>query len=334
MADSVLHSIVSRLMAKGKGFLAIDESSDSIKKRFEKVGIEDSEEMRRVYRQMLISAPGINEYVSGMILFDETMFQRSDDGIIFPELLKSKDMISLIKVDTGRVALPNHPGEKVVEGVDGLAKRFAKYKELGAEGAKFRSEIYIGSDIPSKYCLYVNAHQMARYASICQELDIVPVVEPEVLISGEHTIERAEEVGTQVLRGLFDEMEKHGVDLSGLILKTSMIISGDKCSIQATSEQVSEATARVLRATVPANVGGVVFLSGGQTPEQATENLQKIALLGGYPWPVTFSYARAIQGPALAHWKGKSENYSEAQKILVERARLNSLASKGEYRGE
>lgn len=334
MNSAVLKDIVSRLMSPGEGFLAIDENLSTIKKRFDKIDLENSEENRRTYRELLITAPGIEQYVSGMILFDETVFQRTSTGVLFPDFLKSKEIVTMVKVDMGRAPLAFHLGEKIVEGIDGLGKRLEKYKEMGAEALKFRSEIYIGPDMPSDYCLYTNMHLMGRYAAMCQELDMVPVMEPEVMITGDHTIDVAEKAVKKTLKALFAELPKHGVDIAGAILKTSMVISGDTCFAQAASEEVAKATANALKAVVPKELGGIVFLSGGQTPLQATENLQAIEILGPYPWPLSFSYGRALQASALEYWQGQKENYDEAQKLLLKRCKMNSLAVQGKYSPE
>lgn len=317
------------MVARGKGILAIDESHATCKKRFDALGITCDEAHRRNYRDLLISTPGIENAVAGMILFDETLRQKTLDGTPFPEVLKSKGMIPGIKVDAGAKDLALHPGEKVTEGLDGLRERLAEYKTLGAQFAKWRAVITIGKDIPSEACLLANAHALARYAALCQEADIVPMVEPEVLMDGDHSIERCAEVTEKILTLLFAQLEIQGVNLEATILKTSMVISGKSAASRASVAEVAERTVQVLKKNVPDSVAGVVFLSGGQSPEEATNHLNEMNKNFRLPWPLSFSYGRAIQQPTLEKWAGDEGNRTEAQKLLVFHADRNGLAATG-----
>lgn len=332
MASGELHTTAKAMVAKGKGILAMDESSGTCKKRFDKAGIADNVENRRAYRDLLLTAPGLADYVSGAILYDETIRQATSDGTAFPEFMKKAGIIVGIKVDTGAKDLAGFPGEKVTEGLDGLRERLAEYKKLGARFAKWRAVITIGDGIPSPGCYEANAHGLARYAALCQEAGIVPIVEPEVLIDGTHTLERCYAVTEETLRTVFRELAAQRIAFDGMILKASMVISGKECSKQAGVKDVAEQTVRCLRNTVPVSVAGVAFLSGGQTTEQASAHLNAMnTMFKDLPWPLTFSYARALQQPALDAWKGKPENVKAAQKLLLHRARLNSAASTGSY---
>ncbi len=328
-----------KMVAAGKGIIAADESANTCKKRFDAVGIESNEENRRRYRQMLFTAPGIEEYVSGVILFDETIRQSDDTGTPFPKLLAAKGILSGIKVDKGPVELALHTGEKITEGLDGLRERLAEYATLGAAFAKWRAVITIEDGIPSEACISTNAHVLARYAALCQEAGIVPMIEPEVLIDGSHSIERCYEVTETVLEECFEELEHQGVDLRATILKTSMVIAGNKSEKQSSPSEVADATVRVLQATVPHEIPGIVFLSGGQGDEQATANLNAMnrsaTLATNKPWPLTFSYSRAIQNPVLKKWAENPEtNVQAAQAALLFRCNMNSLASLGQYTEE
>ncbi|HYC34830.1 MAG TPA: class I fructose-bisphosphate aldolase [Usitatibacter sp.] len=321
------------MVAAGKGLLAADESAGTCKKRFDSVNVECTEENRRAYREMLFTTPGIAQYVSGVILFDETLRQKTKDGVNFGEYLKKNGIIPGIKVDAGAHDMPLHPGEKVTEGLDKLPGRMKEYFDMGARFAKWRAVITIGEGIPSMACLVANAHALARYSAACQEASIVPIVEPEVLLDGNHSAERSERVHQDTLEVLFHELERHGVSLEHVILKASMCVSGRDHSTQAGVQEVAERTLRVLKRTVPAALPGVVFLSGGQTDENATAHLDAMNRMGA-PWPLTFSYSRALQAVALKAWRGQAANVAAAQKAFLHRAHMNSLAAKGEWKAE
>ena len=322
------------MVARGKGVLAADESSGTCEKRFKSVGVECTEETRRTYRGLLFTTPGAEQYLSGVILFDETLRQKTNEGVLFPEYLAKKGILPGIKVDKGALDLALCPGEKVTEGLDGLRLRLAEYFKLGARFAKWRAVITIGEGIPSHACLYANAHALARYAALCQEASIVPMIEPEVLLDGSHTIERCEEVTEATLRATYAAMAAHHVSLEHLILKTSMVVSGKECSRQAPVDEVAERSIRVLRRTVPAAQPGIVFLSGGQSDEAATAHLSAMAAMKGLPWPLTFSYSRALQNPALKTWRGQAGNAAAAQKAFLHRAHMNGLAAQGKWKPE
>ena len=326
-----LEEIAKQLVASGKGILAADESSGTADKRFDAVGVEKTEENRRQYRQLLFTAEGVKNYLSGVILYDETIRQQSDSGQSFTEVLQAKGIIAGIKVDKGLIDLPGFPGEKVSQGLDGLSERLAEYSKVGAKFTKWRSVIAIGEGIPTQRCIDVNAEVLALYAGLVQEAGMVPIVEPEVLLDGSHTLEESKEVLTSTLQTLFTKLKEQRVNLAGLILKTSMALPGKDSGQTVTAEEVAEATAEALRTNVPEDVGGVVFLSGGQSSKQATANLNAIAKLGPFPWGVTFSFSRAIQDPVLTHWAGKAENAARAQKLYVQRLEMNSLATQGKY---
>ena len=319
------------MVAPGKGLLAADESAGTCKKRFDSVNVESTEENRRAYREMLFTTPGLAEYVSGVILFDETIRQKTKDGVNFAEYLRKNGILPGIKVDAGAHDMALHPGEKVTEGLDKLAERMQEYFRMGARFAKWRAVITIGENIPSAACIKANAHALTRYAAICQEASIVPVVEPEVLLDGNHTVERSESVHEDTLAALFHELERYGVSLEHVILKASMVVSGKENARQAPVQEVAERTLRVLKRTVPAALPGVVFLSGGQTDENATAHLDAMNRIGGAPWPLTFSYSRALQAVALKTWRGAAANVGAAQKAFHHRARMNSLAAKGQW---
>jgi len=320
------------MVAAGKGIIAADESASTCQKRFDSVGIECTEENRRLYRGTLFETAGLEQYISGVILYDETIRQKANDGTPFAELLAKKGIMPGIKVDAGAKDLALHPGEKVTEGLDGLRERLAEYKALGAKFAKWRAVITIGEGIPSKACIDANAHALARYAALCQEADIVPMVEPEVLIDGDHTLERCYEVSVATLKKTFEELNGQDVVMEGTILKASMVIAGKKAAKQSSVQEVAEATVKYLKETVPANLAGVVFLSGGQGDEQATAHLDAMNKIGNLPWPLSFSYSRAIQNPVLKKWaESPSANVTAAQDILLFRSRMNSLAAQGKY---
>src|SRR5258706_5841523 len=312
------------MVARGKGLLAADESAGTCKKRFDAVKVECNEETRRAYREMLFTTPGVGEFVSGVILFDETLRQSTKDGTNFGAYLQKNGIIPGIKVDAGVSDMALHPGEKVSEGLDKLAARMAEYFKLGARFAKWRAVITIGNGIPTTACLEANAHALARYSAICQEASIVPIVEPEVLLDGDHTAERSESVHLATLEALFTEVARQDVSLEHVILKASMCVSGKDNAKQASVAEVAERTLRVLKRTVPAALPGVVFLSGGQTDEKATAHLDAMNRIGGAPWPLTFSYSRALQNTALKTWRGASANLAAAQKAFHHRARMNS----------
>ena len=326
-----LNSVALAMVANGKGILAADESSPTIKKRFDSINAESTEENRRRYREMLFTAEGAADYIGGVILFDETIRQSTSDGVAFSQYLSDLGMIPGIKVDKGAKALAGFPGETVTEGLDGLRDRLAEYRDLGAKFAKWRAVINIGDGIPSEYGLSANAHALARYSALCQEAGIVPIVEPEVLMDGDHSIERCEEVTAAALDVVFAELKAHKVALEGIVLKPNMVISGSDASNRAAPQEVADATMRCLKAHVPVEVPGIAFLSGGQSAEEATEHLGLMNQMGDLPWELSFSYGRALQAPALAAWQGDEANYAAGQHALFKRAKLNSLAHLGEY---
>ena len=331
--DTKLMTETARAMvAAGKGLLAADESAGTCKKRFDSVNVECNEENRRAYREMLFATPGVSEFVSGVILFDETIRQKTRDGVNFADYLKKNNIIPGIKVDAGAHDMALHAGEKVTEGLDKLGERMAEYFKLGARFAKWRAVITIGEGIPTQACLDANAHALARYSAICQANSIVPIVEPEVLLDGNHSAERSEEVHLRTLETLFHELACQDVLLEHVILKASMCVSGKDNAKQAGVQEVAERTLRVLKRTVPAALPGVVFLSGGQTDENATAHLDAMNRMGPNPWPLTFSYSRALQAVALNTWRGQAGNVGAAQKAFHHRARMNSLAAKGQWK--
>lgn len=322
------------MVAKGKGILAADESNATIKKRFESIKVETSEEHRRSYRELLFTAPAVAESISGAILYDETLRQKTKDGTPFPQYLMKQGIIPGIKVDTGAKPLAGFAGETITEGLDGLRERLTEYRGLGALFAKWRAVIDIGEHIPSWYAIKANAGALARYAALCQENGIVPIVEPEVLMDGAHSIERCEEVTNLVLAIVFRELFEAKVLLEGIVLKPNMVISGKKAAHRAGPEVVAEATLRTLRRQVPPAVPGIAFLSGGQSSQEATLHLGLMNKLGPQPWTLTFSYGRALQDDALRSWAGAAGNIAAAQKAFAKRARLNGLAASGRYTAE
>ncbi len=328
---SELADIARAMVAPGKGILAADESTPTIKKRFDSIKAESTEENRRFYREMLFTTEGAEEFISGVIFFDETLRQSSADGTPFPKLLQEKGILPGIKVDKGAKDLPYAPGEKITEGLDGLRERVAEYRDLGARFAKWRAVISIGDGIPSDTCLDANAHALARYAALCTEGGLVPIVEPEVLMDGPHTAERCLEATTRALRKLYDELYRQRVNLTETILKPNMVLSGTECSTQADVATVAEMTLGCFRNAVPAEVPGIVFLSGGQSDQLATAHLNEMNKVGGSPWELSFSYGRALQAPALKAWRGKRENRDAGQKALYHRARCNGAARYGRY---
>ena len=334
MDKSLLAKTAAAMVAKGKGVLAADESSGTCETRFKSINTPCTEESRRAYRGLLFTTPGAEQFISGVILYDETIRQQTDEGTLFPDYMARKGILPGIKVDTGAKNLALCPGEKVTEGLDGLRERLAAYFKLGARFAKWRAVITIGDAIPTHTCLYANAHALARYAALCQEASIVPMIEPEVLLDGSHTIERCEEVSEATLRATYAALAAHGVSFEHTILKASMVVSGKSCARQAGADEVAERTLRVLKRTVPASQPGVVFLSGGQSDVSATAHLNAMASVKGLPWPLTFSYSRALQNPALNTWKGQSANAGAAQRAFHHRARMNGLAAQGKWKAE
>jgi fructose-bisphosphate aldolase class I len=330
MGAHELYETARAIVADHKGILAADESTGTIKKRFDSIGVESTEENRRFYRQLLFTAPGMEDAIGGVILYDETLRQSADDRTPFAEVLASKGVIPGIKVDTGAHDLAGFPGEKITEGLDGLRSRLEEYRSLGARFAKWRAVITIGDGIPSVACIRANVHALARYAALCQEAGIVPIVEPEVLMDADNTIERCYEVTSRTLKWTFHELIVQRVDLRGVLLKPNMVISGKGCATQASAEQIAELTIQCFMTHVPAAVPGIVFLSGGQSEVVATENLNAINQIGG-PWPLSFSYGRALQASALEVWAGDAANAEAAQAVFVHRARMNALAAAGEW---
>ncbi|PIZ04685.1 MAG: fructose-bisphosphate aldolase class I [Gammaproteobacteria bacterium CG_4_10_14_0_8_um_filter_38_16] len=326
-----LQATIAQMSTRGKGLLAADESVPTITKRLQAIGVESTEDTRRAYRDLLLSTQDINAYLSGVILFEETLNQTALDGTPFPMLLQERGIVPGIKVDKGLVAWSSTNPEQVTQGLDGLAERLQKYKAQGAQFAKWRAVYTVGETTPSKAVNAFNAMTLARYAQICQDNGIVPIVEPEVLIDGAHTIEQCEKVSEKVLAKVFKALRKYGVILEYIILKPSMVIAGKKCSKQASVAAVAEATMRVLKRTVPAAVPSINFLSGGQTALQATQHLQAMNAMGALPWHLSFSYARALQEPCMDAWRGKSDNKKAAQTVLLQRAKLNHLATLGQY---
>lgn len=328
-----LKNTAQRLMADDKGLLAMDESLGTCNKRFEALGIPQTEEYRRKYRQLIVTTPQLEESISGAILFDETVYQKTEDGVSFLSLLEHKGIIAGIKVDQGAVSLAAFPDEKITEGLDGLRQRLESYYALGIRFAKWRAVIKIDEGIPSKACIKANALTLARYATLCQEIGLVPIVEPEVLMDGNHTLERCAEVTQDVLKEVFNELYEQRVCLEGMILKPNMVVPGLNCNVQQKAEDIAEATISCFLKVIPAAVGGVAFLSGGQSYELASERLNMMHLRFGQvmPWPLTFSFSRAIQQPALDIWKGEDQNVAAAQKMLAYRASCNSAARRAEY---
>jgi fructose-bisphosphate aldolase class I len=334
MDIATLNETARALVAEGKGILAADESSGTIKKRFDSIGVESTEENRRGYRDLLFTTEGAEEHISGVILFDETIRQSSSDGTPFPKLLESKGIIPGIKVDTGAKPLALTDGETVTEGLDGLRERLAEYRELGARFAKWRATYSIGRDLPSEYCVWVNAHALARYAALCQEAGLVPIVEPEVLQDGTHTLAESARATGRVLQAVYTELHDQRVEYAGTLLKPNMVLSGYSAENRAGVREVAEATLECFSKHVPAAVPGVVFLSGGQTDKDATAHLNDMNALGPHPWQLSFSYGRALQAPALKAWGGAAENVEAAQRAYLHRARMNGLARSGSYSPE
>ena len=334
MSWNSLPEIANAMVEKGRGILAADESTPTCTKRFDSIGVDSTEANRNAYRNMLFTTPGMEEFISGVILFDETLRQSTlKDGTPFPEYLTNLNVIPGIKVDKGAHNLPGTEGEKVTEGLDGLDARLKEYYELGARFAKWRAVITINESEPSSTCVAANVHALARYAALCQENGIVPIVEPEILMDGSHTIEDSFIVTEEVLHSVFYELYGQNVLLEGMILKPNMVLSGYKCSEQASVDEVAEMTVTVLKRCVPSAVPGIAFLSGGQSNEDATAHLNSMNKIfdNNSPWNLTYSYGRALQAPALDAWRGKEENVPAAQDAFYKRAKLNSLATKGDY---
>ena len=331
MISKELETTARSLVAKGKGILAADESQPTIQKRFSALNIESTEENRRAYRETLFTAPGIEEFISGVILFDETIRQKAADGRSFVDVLKSRGIIPGIKVDKGTIAMPGFPDEKITAGLDGLRERLKEYRDLGARFAKWRAVITIGPGMPSRSNINANAHALAHYAALSQEAALVPIVEPEVLMDGDHYIERCEEATLATLVSVFHELREYHVALEGMLLKPNMVLAGKKSLKQAGVGQVAEATLRTLRRAVPAAVPGMVFLSGGQSPELATAHLNAMNALGVQPWEISFSYGRALQEPSLKAWQGSPINVVPAQMLFHHRAKCNGAARYGKY---
>ena len=333
MSDA-MQTTARELVAPDKGILAADESTGTIKKRFDSIGLESTEENRRQYRQMLFTTPGVSDHISGVILFDETIRQSTDADVPFVELLESIGVIPGIKVDLGAKPLAMFPGETVTEGLDGLRERLAEYRELGARFAKWRATVIIGDGTPTSGAIHANAHAMARYAALCQEAQIVPINEPEILMDGDHGIQECEDATARTLDELFDELRIARVDLTGTLLKVNMVLPGKGSPNQVSDTEIAEATIRVLTQHVPGDVPGIVFLSGGMSDEQATNRLNEMNRIGGFPWELSFSYGRALQAPSLAAWGGHPGNVEAGQRALAHRARMNGLARAGAYSAE
>jgi fructose-bisphosphate aldolase, class I len=331
-----LRQTAQTMMTAGKGILAMDESHATCNKRFAKLGIPTTEERRRTYRELILTTPELSQFISGAILFDETIRQSTQAGVPFVQVMQEAGMLPGIKVDMGAKLLAGHDGETVTEGLDGLGDRIAEYYQMGARFAKWRAVITIGEGLPSRACTEANAHALARYAALCQAGGLVPIVEPEVLIDGDHSLERCYDVTEETLHQVFDQLYRQDVALDQMILKPSMVLAGLACAEQSTVEQVAEATIRCLLKNVPPVVPGVAFLSGGQSNERASEhlNLMNAQYKNKCPWTVTFSYARAIQQPALDYWHGDDSNIPVAQELLLHRAKCNSAASLGQYSAE
>jgi len=332
MNFDALNAIAKAMVAPGRGLLAADESTGTIKKRFDSIGVENTEANRQLYRDMLFTTEGFEQHTSGVILFEETLFQKALDGQLFSKLLQSKGVIPGIKVDKGAQPLANaHEDDTITEGLDGLRARLEKYYAAGARFAKWRAVINITENSPSDYAIHVNAHALARYAALCQEAGIVPIVEPEVLMDGDHPIEVCEEITDLVLDAVFAELSAQDVYLEGMILKPNMVVAGKKCPDQASVQEVAERTVKVLKRRVPAAVPGIAFLSGGQSDVDATAHLDAMNKIGNLPWALTFSYGRALQAAALKAWSGKDENLDKARAAHLHRAKMNGLAARGQW---
>ena len=331
MTADELVATARALVAPGKGILAADESSGTIKKRFDSIDVESTEEQRRAYRELLFTTEGAAEFISGVILYDETLRQRSADGAPLAEILSGQGIIPGIKVDKGTKGLAGFPGEKITEGLDGLADRLAEYRELGARFTKWRAVITIGDNLPTLGCIRANAEALGRFAASSQDAGLVPIVEPEVLMDGDHPIERCDNATRDTLAEVFAALRRHRVRFEGMLLKPNMVLSGSDCPTQASVTEVAERTLATLADCVPASVPGIVFLSGGQSDQAATAHLNAMNQLGGVPWQLSFSYGRALQAPALKAWKGEAANAPAAQQAFLHRARLNGAARTGSW---
>lgn len=330
-AQSELQATVEAIVRQGKGILAADESGPTIAKRFKAIGVESTEDNRRAWRSLLLATPGLGECISGIILYEETLGQRADDGTPLPQLAARAGIVPGIKVDAGKIPLAGAPGDEITQGLDGLAKRLEGYKEQGARFAKWRAVYNVSDTLPSRLAVQANAEALACYAAICQEQGVVPIVEPEVLIDGDHSIARCAEVSEAVLHEVFHALHRHRVVLEHMLLKPGMVLPGKEQAQQATPAEVAAQTLQTLRRTVPASVAGIFFLSGGQTPAQATAHLDAMNRLGPQPWALSFSYGRALQDPALQAWQGLASQAGNAQSALLRRARLNGAARRGVY---
>ncbi|HTI18223.1 MAG TPA: class I fructose-bisphosphate aldolase [Trinickia sp.] len=331
--SDALQATIDALVQRGKGLLAADESGPTIAKRFKTVGVESTEENRRAWRSLLLGTPGLGEFVSGVILYEETLGQCADDGEPLSSLAARQGIVPGIKVDKGKISLAHAPGDEITQGLDGLAERLGRYKEQGARFAKWRAVYNISSTLPSPLAIEANAESLARYAAICQEAGLVPIVEPEVLMDGEHSIERCAQVTDAVLHEVFHALHRHSIVLEHMLLKPSMVVAG-KEHVPVNVTEAASQTVTVLNRTVPPAVAGIFFLSGGQTPEEATAHLDAINRIGRRPWPLSFSYGRALQEPPLKAWRGQAANVSEAQRALLKRARLNAAAAQARYSTE
>ncbi len=329
--ESELQATMEAMLRPGRGILAADESTPTIAKRFKAIGVESTEELRRAYRSLLLATPGLGEHICGVILFEETLGQKSDDGTPLPKAAAAQGIVPGIKVDAGKIALAHAPGDEITQGLDGLAKRFEVYKTQGARFAKWRAVYNISPTLPSRLAIRANADALARYAAICQEQGIVPIVEPEVLMDGDHSMARCAEVTEAVLAEVFHALRRNAVVLEHMILKPSMVVPGKSNAKRASPAEVAQATLTVLRRTVPSAMPGIFFLSGGQTPEEATANLDALNRCGAQPWVMSFSYGRALQEPVLKAWQGKTANVGAAQAALAKRAKLNGAACGGRY---
>jgi fructose-bisphosphate aldolase, class I len=334
MNRSELERIARAMVVKGKGILAADESSGTIKKRFDSIKLESTEENRRIYREMLLTAPAIADYISGVIFFDETLRQKTREGTSFVDHLNKLGIVPGIKVDMGAKPLAEFPNETITEGLDGLRERLMEYHKLGARFAKWRAVLDIGAQIPSSFAIEANAHALARYAALCQEQGIVPIVEPEILMDGDHSLERCEEVTDLTLHAVFNQLQAHRIHFEGMVLKPNMVISGKKAAARAPAQQVAAATVRCLKRHVPSAVPGIAFLSGGQSSPEATLHLSLMNQIAPLPWALTFSYGRALQDTALKAWGGVAANFAAGQQEFAKRAKLNSKAAMGQYAPE
>jgi fructose-bisphosphate aldolase class I len=331
MTQHDLAATARALVAPGKGILAADESFGTIEKRFKSINLPSTEDHRRAYREMLFTTGGLGDFISGVILFDETIRQKASTGVPLAKVLEKAGVIPGIKVDSGAKDLPNYPDEKITEGLDGLRERLAEYAKLGARFAKWRAVITIGDGIPTRYCIDANAHALARYAALCQEAGIVPIVEPEVLMDGAHSGERCEAITQTTLTSVFFHLEAQRIQLEGMLLKPNMVIPGKKAPVQWSPQQVAEATVRCFRRTVPAAVPGIVFLSGGQSPQEATANLNAMNAQGAHPWQLSYSYGRALQDEGLKAWGGSAANVARGQEAFARRGKMASAARYGKY---